>query len=109
VRDDGEAALLVNARERLLEGQPRGNLLLDAECEHVTVRAGNLHARNRHEVVVRGDVDGAAAGVELVVVGDGDGVQVGRCGVLEDCLDGIAAVVGRHGVCVQFDSEHTLP
>ena len=69
VRNDRDSILFVDVLDGLGERQPRGNALVDAECEHVAGGAGHLGAGNPHQPVVGGALGGREAGVNLVVVG----------------------------------------
>ncbi len=102
VGDDGDAALLPDAVERLHELQPGRDELLDAQREDVTRGARHLHPRNPDEAVVGGLLCGLQTGVDLVVVGHGEHVETHCLRLCQQHVDGVTAVVRERGVAVEL-------
>jgi len=69
----------------------------------VAGRTRHLHADDADEPVVGGQLRGLDAGVDLVVVRDGERVEADRGRLLQEELDRVTPVVGQLGVGMQLD------
>jgi len=106
VGDDRDTPLLADAGERLVVGEPPRDEFLDPEREDVPGLGGDLHPRDADEVVLAGRRRRRERGLYAVVVGDGQRVESHGLRLLQQQLDGVAAVVRQFGVGVEFDRQH---
>ena len=95
-----EAALAADLGDRLLQGHPARDLLLDEEADHLAL-VGGLHLLGHDHLDPVGPLARLERAGDLVVVGDRDRAQAGALGGVEQRVHGRGAVRRVVGVHVQ--------
>ena len=101
-----EAALLADGRDRVREGHPARDLLLEEEADHLALAVRlHLFARDHDEVSAAGELDPLERAAERVVVGDRDSAQADLLRVVEQLCGRRRAIVRPVRVHVQVDDD----
>ena len=103
-----EGALLLDARERLVEAQLGRYPLLQEQPDDLALPGLDL-LRHDDERIALGQFAGPQGALDLVVVGDGDGAQADLPGGADDGLHGVLGVLGEGGVHVQVGVDPVRP
>ena len=83
-----EPALRADRGDRVGEGQPARDLLLEEEADHLALAVGlHLLAGDHGQLAAAGELGRLERAAEAVVVGDGDRAEPDRLGVVEQVLD----------------------